>query len=309
MSDIIFNELSIDFSFSNAPSSEQKALEILKKFVDNCLAYSLAAGTKIFVREYGNISGDSVNLSTTNFWQHNNIYALLSKLGEQDELKSEEILRFKQMLAEISFVDVDPEYKYKTKEVYGIGKAIESESYIVSLSTHSDWNSKDITNVQKTTVTPVYSTSTCPAVNNISTLSHVFIDHSIWNSCEYKHNKPKKDYLLPNFNQSEYIPKAYGYLGWSDFKNEMIRTLDITKVKKMAEIMAIINGYVALGAVLDNQNKRRDTYNSKNYYLQVETQHNAFEVYNGVTNHIGELELGLKAINEDKADNQRFIRL
>lgn len=308
MSDIIFNELSIDFSFSNAPSSEQKALEILKKFIDNCLAYSLAAGTKIFVREYGNISGDSVNLSTTNFWQHDNIYALLSKLGEQEELKSEEILRFKQMLAEISFVDVDPEYKYKTKEVYGIGKAIEEESYIVSLNTHNDWNSKDITNVQKTTVTPVYSTSTCPAVNNISTLSHVFIDHSIWNSCEYKHKKPKEDYFLPKIQQSVYIPQAINCTNWDDFYTKYrTNVIDRTQCIKVAQIVAVVNGWDDLGMKQDNQWTRRLTFNAKNHYLQVDTETGAFEVYNSPSNHLGEIPFNTNKL--EHPDSSRFIRL
>jgi hypothetical protein len=308
MSDIIFNELSIDFSFSNAPSSEQKALEVLKKFVDNCLAYSLASGTTIFVREYASATGTSVNLSTTEFWQSKNIYILLKKLREQSRLKDEEITRFKQMLAEISFVDVDPEYTYKTKEVFGIGKAIEKESYIVSLLTHDDWDSKEITNVQKVTVTPVYAISICPAAKNISTLSHVFIEHSIWDSCEYKHKKPKEDYFLPNRIQSEYIPQAFNCSDWSNFYTKYrTQVIDRTQCLKIAQIVAIVNGWDDLGIKLDNQGTHRHTFKAKNHYLQVDTETGAFEVYNSPSNHLGEIALNSNELRNQ--DSTRFIRL
>jgi hypothetical protein len=155
MRDLIFNEISIDFNFSDAPESEQEALRILKKFIVNCLAYSLACGARVFVREYGNTSGSSVNLSKTSLWQSKNIYSLLKTLGQKDELNDDEILYFKQMMSELSFVEVEPEYRYKEKEVFGIGKAIENESYVISLNTHDDWNLKEIENVQKVTLTHI----------------------------------------------------------------------------------------------------------------------------------------------------------
>ncbi|RLD62696.1 MAG: hypothetical protein DRI84_10585 [Bacteroidetes bacterium] len=308
MSDIIFNEMSIDFSYSNAPGSEQDALEVLKKFIDNCLAYSLASGTKVFVREYGNMSGDSVNLSTTNFWQHDNIYALLKELGEQGELKDEEITRFKQMMAEISNVDVDPEYTYNAKEVFGLGKAFEEESYVVSLLTHDDWENKQVTNVQKVTVTPVYAISPCAAIDNISTLSHVFVEHSIWNSCEYKHIKPKDDYFLPKTKQSEYIPQAFKCSGWDDFYTKYrTNEIDRTQCLKIAKIVAVVNGWNYLGMKQDNQWTNRHTFKARIHYLQVDTETGAFEVYNSPNNHLGEMPFNTNQIKNP--DSSRFIRL
>lgn len=306
MSDLIFNELSIDFSFSNAPRSELEALEVLKRFVDNCLGLSLASGTTVFVREYTNASGARVNLSTTHFWQTNNVFALLKKLREQDRLKDLEITRFKQMLAEISFVDVDPEYTYKAKEVFGMGKAIEKESFVVSFLTHDDWENKQVTNIQKGSMTPEYSTTTCPDVKNISTLSHTFIEHSIWESCEYKHIKPKEDYFLPNRNQSEYIPQAFNCSDWSDFYTKYrTQVIDRTQCLKVAQIVAVVNGWVDLGMKQDNQGTPRRTFKARNHFLQVDTEKGAFEVYNGPRNHLGEIAFNSNELRNQ--DSTRFI--
>ncbi|HBH22111.1 MAG TPA: hypothetical protein DDY13_01680, partial [Cytophagales bacterium] len=63
-------------------------------------------------------------------WQSKNIYSLLKTLGQKDELNDDEILYFKQMMSELSFVEVEPEYRYKEKEVFGIGKAIENSYFV-----------------------------------------------------------------------------------------------------------------------------------------------------------------------------------
>jgi len=310
MKDLIFNELSIDFSYSNAPSSEQDAFDILKKFVECCLAYALALGAVVFVREYGNTSGDTANLSTTNLWHQENIYKLLKNPKTQAKFTDDEILRFKQMIAELSIRYVDPEYTYKTKEVFGIGKAIVEESYLISLFTHDEWRSNQITNVQKVTLMLDFSSSLCPVINNISTLSHVFSDHEVWKSCEYKHLKPKLNYLLPHYERSKLIPQAFGYSGWTDFyTNYRNGLIDRTQGLKVTKVLAAVNGWKDIGKKQDNEWNQRDTYKTKEYYLQVDTEQLAFEVYNGATNHVGELKYDSETINTKKADSRRFIRI
>lgn len=310
MKDLIFNELSIDFSYSNAPSSEQDAIDIIRKFVECCLAYSFALGASAFVREYGNTLGDSANLSMTYLWDQDNIYNLLKNHRDQFNLTDDEILRFKQMGAELAILEVDPEYRYNTKEVFGIGKAIEEETYLISLLTHDDWRSNQITNIQKVTLMPDFSSFLCPDINNISTLSHVFSEHEVWKSCEYQHVKPKENYLLPNYNRSVLIPRAFGYTDWTDFYiNYRNGRIDRTQGLKVTKVFAAVNGWEYIGKKQDNQRNPRDTYEAKGYYLQVDTEQLAFEVYNGATNHIGELKYDSETINTKKADSRRFIRI
>lgn len=301
MADIIFNELSLDFSYSTAPKNESEALYILKNFVDNCLAFSLASGNKIFVREYSNISRTSVNLLNTSLWSNDNIYTLLKKLEKQDVLTGDEILRFKQMMAEISIINVNPEYEYESKEVFGLAKAVEEEKYIVSLATHDHWKLNLISNIIQIQLGVKISENVCSDVKNISCLSHIFEDHKVWNKCVFKHDRLKKNFLLPNFKLSEYIPKAFSYVGWHDYYTKQ-QGINPSEKIKIGNIVAIINGWKASSAC---PNQKRALFEAKKYFIAIDTQHSTFEVYSGKTDHLGELFFNNNAINTSKKDKTR----
>ncbi len=152
------------------------------------------------------------------------------------------------------------------------------------------------------------STSICKSIKNISGLSHIFIDHKIWKDCEFKHQKPKIEYLLPKTKQSNYIPQAFNCSDWDDFYDKYrTRRIDRTQCLKIAKVVAIINGWKYLGMKQDNQSTKRHTFKAKNYYLQVDTETGAFEVYKNHDNHLGEIPFNTNELKNPKTD--RSIKL
>jgi hypothetical protein len=83
--------------------------------------------------------------------------------------------------------------------------------------------------------------------------------------------------------------------------------IDRTQCLKIAEIIAVVNGWECLGLKQDNQWTYRHTFKAKNYYLQVDTEKGAFEVYNGSSNHLGEIPFNGNTVENPKSN--RFIRL
>lgn len=303
--DVYFNELSTDASFVKLAANKEDAKDILYTFIKTCISYMLAIGVekKSVMRLYDNITPLTAQLLSTN----HKVKELLIELYKEDRISYIEKSKF-QLFINDSFAKVwDIKYTFEGVQVFGIGKAKEDETYVMSFETEFkegvyDWSHSQY-QIQKVSQD---GTITFDFERNVASPMHVFQKYKIWENCKSKLIKPENG-LLPNSRFSDVVPIAYNFKSWYDFyKNHQI--LDRTQRLKMAKILAVINGWEDIGKKRDNQWTSRDTYKAGKYYLQVDTKHDAFEVYKGSDNHLGELMFNSNKIKTKKSDSSRYIR-
>lgn len=313
MNDAFYNELSIDSSFVNLPTTKQAAKELLFQFVNSCISYILAKGidqnTVMQVHEKVGLF-TSLKISNTNA-----VSELLLELYNEDRISEIEKMKFQLFVNESFSKSWDGEYLYNTRKVFGIGKAKEEASYVISFGTsfltgNFDWTHSQY-RIQK--VWPNGS-RTFDFERNIASPKHVLNKFDIWKTCRFKLKKPTQK-LLPNLIMSSVVPIAFDCSNWSDFYQKYATNrINRNQCMKVAKVLARVNGWEDIGKRQDNRNTSRDTYNSKNYYLQVDTQHAAFEVYKIGEAHIGEIKFNQSNLFYDKKKDKakgkkRFIRL
>jgi len=303
---VYLNELSIDESFSELPADKNGAKEVLLEFVKSCLTYIISVGYEEDV-----VMSIHANHYHLIFEKLNFGYGpgrLLKELVIEGAIEEDAVKRFQMFIGDAFVPSWEPEYIYENRQVYGLGEAHLKETYTFSFNTKlkhkdSNWNFSDI----EINVEPAEGQMQVALARNITTSSHVIEEHNCWKDCSYKNVKTSNECLFPLYRLSEIIINGYGFEGWNDFYADH-QNIDRTQRLEIAKVYATINGWEYLGKKQDNQWTFRDTYQAQKYYLQVDTEQDAFEVYKGLNNHIGEIKFNSNGINKAKANNTRFIR-
>lgn len=309
MVDVYFNELSTDSSFINLPDSKNEAKDLLLGFIKTSLSYILAVGidqNPVMLTHNSLPIFTSIQLYKTGF-----IKDLLLELRQENRISEIEKQKFQLFVNDSFSKEWEGEYRYNGKEVFGIGKTKEEDSFVISFTTNFNDNSYDWSHsqylIEKTSQS---GTITFDFERNIASPKHVFQKYNIWKSCKFKLNRPAQG-LMPNIGMTAVIPTAFDCNGWEDFYEKYSNgRIDRSQCLKIAKILATVNGWDDIGKKKDNQWTTRDTYNAKNYYLQVDTGHAAYEVYKVGEKHIGEIRFNTNNVDTEKAKgNNRFIRL
>ena len=303
---VYLNELSIDETFSEIPTDKESAKKLLLKFVETCLTFIISIGydedivMSIHAQHYALI-----------FEKLNFGYApgrLLKELVIDGKLGEDAVKRFQMFIGDAFVPSWEPEYSFENHQVYGLGEARSKETFSFSFNTKfkhkkSNWDQLEI----ELNVEPAEGQTQITSVRNITTPFHVIRGHNCWKDCSYKNVKASDEYLFPLSKIAEIIINAYGFERWNDFYADH-QNIDRTQRLEIAKVYATVNGWEYLGKKQGNQEVFRDTYKAKRYFLQVDTEQDAFEVYKGTDNHIGEIKFNSNSINRTKADSKRFIR-
>ena len=304
MENLYFNELSVDFTLSVQPNNEVKAKELLLQLIQTYFAYKVSTGLEnVYILSKERLSIKKI----ADVFSEGSFYKLLKELEEADEISDEQKQFFKAAISETFKPDWNPEYFYSDRITYGLGEACKNESYAVSYSTEianttDTWNSHLIP-VKERTLTSNGILLEKPKISkNISSLNHVVVEHEIWERCMFTNRTPAKS-LLPKKAQSEFIVKSLSNLNWTNFYiNQQL--VDVTTKIKIGRAIALINGWQECLT-----SDGRPTFNAKNRYIAVDTQHAAFEVYIGIHVHKGEMKFNDETIDTSKADPMRSVSL
>lgn len=292
MRDLFFNELSIDSTYYTRPTSREEAKQLVIKFVRTCLSYILSCGLGSEV--YMNTHKDCGLFLRIMIMDSYNIGEILSELEQEGILSYEEFNRFKSFVGE-SFTDEwNPEYWYESSQCYGLGEAYEKNTFAISFN---NWEEKKYRIIKREAL----SADREIHVRNISTSEHVIKDHKVWQDCSFI-NKVKNENILPMYMFSKYIFQALGYSSISEFYSNLAGR--VSEIKLIGKIIARLNGWQEY---IGCENHSRIRFESNGYYLAIDTQHAAFEVYSGSNNHLGEILFYKENINRTRANRGRTI--
>lgn len=301
MVDVYFNELSIDSSFINLPSSKTEAKELLLGFIKTSLSYILAVGidkNPVMLIHNSLPLFTSIQLYNTGF-----IKDLLLELYQENRISEIEKQKFQLFVNDSFSKEWEGEYRYNGQEVFGIGKAKEEDTYVISFSTNIigssyDWSHSQYL-IEKTSQS---GTITFDFERNIASPKHTFQKYKIWKKCRFKITTPAKN-LLPNSTYSNVVAMAYDFDDWNAFYGN-IQKISKTTIKEVSKIVATINGW---NETQECPMQMRLLFEGKNYYLATDTQHGTFEVYQGKDSHKGEIFFNDSTINTRKQDRNRGI--
>ncbi|WP_289054312.1 hypothetical protein [Carboxylicivirga marina] len=301
MKDVYYNELSADSSFVNLPSTQNDAKNILYHFIKSCIAYILAKGVDqnpvmLIHKRVGLFT--SLNLHNTE-----TVSDILLELYNEGSISQIEMQKFQLFINDSFSKSWDGEYQFNKKEVFGIGKAKEDGSYVISFATSfitggSDWSRSQY----KITKIPSKGNNGIKFERNIASPKHVFQKYKIWKGCKFKLTTPSME-LLPNRFYLETIAQAYDFENWPVFY-DVIQKTSKTVIKEVSKIVAAVNGWKESR---ECPHQYRLLFKGKNYYLATDTQHGTFEVYKGPDEHQGEIYFNDDKINSQKQDNRRAI--
>lgn len=294
MRDLFFNELSIDSRFIESSNSRDNAKKKLLQFVRTCLAYIVCCGVgEDIVMSSRNSLGPFLGISLLDGVV---IGVLLKELEEEDLLSNEEFLRFRAFTSESFSENWNPEYFYKDEQVYGLGEALNQDSYAVSFCSR-DFQLPDIKLLRRSAVSDDENLN----VMNLSSNIQVIKEREIWNDCLYI-NKVNSESILPFCDFSKYIFEVFGYLTIQNLYSNLANKS--AQIKKLGIIIARINGWKEYCGC---QNSSRLRFESNGYYITVDSQHAAFEVYSSLNSHLGEIIFYKNEINTSKKDSKRTV--
>ncbi|WP_215222680.1 hypothetical protein [Echinicola shivajiensis] len=302
MPGIYFNELSLDPEVSELPSSIEEAKELLEHFVNVCFASIASYGIKSELQLYN--KEDHIQVGQSYIFETQTVLGLLKLLADEEKFNSIEIRRFKAFISKAYKPEWEPEYILDNKISNGLGEASKTNSYALSFLTNYTqrqnlWQQRDIP-LEKI---PGEGNSEEVLANHISNFHHIFIDHNLWKNCSFKHPGNVASLILPNAGLSKYVFEAYGHKNIEDtYPNN--RTVGITNINEIGRIIAKINGWTECRPC---QSSNKIVFSCKNYYISIDTQHIAFEVFLGNDDHKGEIEFHKNEINTQKQRGDRNL--
>ena len=301
MEDVFFNELSIDNTFVNLPSTKDDAKKVFCHFVKSCISYILSKGVdKNLVMQIH----DSIGLfSSLILYDTYEIKELLLELYNEDLITEIEKLKFQMFVNDSFSKSWSGDYQFNNREVFGIGKAKEEGSYVISFKTNFISGSSDWSHSQyRISKMNDNGTIEFDFERNIATPKHVFQKYKIWKKCKFKNSRPTSE-LIPNIGLSEVIVLAYSFTTWTSFYDE-INQMSKTTIKEISKIIAAVNGW---NESSECPKQKRLLFKCKGYYLATDTQHATFEVYSSKGEHEGEIYFNSNKINIKKKDTKRGI--
>ncbi|MDP4270830.1 MAG: hypothetical protein Q8909_11990 [Bacteroidota bacterium] len=305
MGDLYFNELSVDFSVSKQPKDKEEAKKLLLDFIKSFLAYRLSTGLDELYILSENIH--SIRAITPSLADKTDFFEILNELEDESLIDEIEKKLFKASITETFVSDWNPEYGFTSHIAFGLGAASKNKSYSISYCTDyinstSGWNTPIIPVTKQELNEQGIIEESIMSVNHIANIQHVFVDHQIWKTCKCINNSPSKS-LLPRKDQSKIIPEALFNTQWNQFYSE-VQTYNVSQIKILGEVVALVNGW---GECRSKDN--RLTFNAKNYYLAVDTQHATYEVYIGTDSHQGETKFCTDVVDQTKQDKRRKLDL
>ena len=305
MGDLYFNELSVDFSFSQAPKDEKEAKDLLLQFIQAYYAYKVSSGhDNVYILSHVRASLTHV----TDVFGTGKFFVFLNELESENKITDEEKKLFMAAISETYIPEWNPEFHYFNHIAFGFGNAYLNKSFSISFSNNynngvNTWNhyvftiqEHKLNNDARIEISDRFS-------NNISTVKHVVENHEIWNKCVYINKHPSRG-LLPKKNQSEFVVKSLTGFNWVDFYKNQQRINNITVKKKIGHIVARINGWQEC-----KTKDHRKTFTAGNRYIAIDTENTAFEYYIGTDDHKGEMKFHIENIDTTKADKRRKVQL
>lgn len=301
MGDLYFNELSVDPEIVKLPESFEQAKQIVKEFIFTFIAYKCASGV-----EQVYCLSESYNRLQNLLDEPHQLFELIDKIEAEGDIDEFQKQLFKSAIAETFSNEPMPEYQWNGKEAYGLGKAYEENTYSISCNNKLIGGAKEwpsTIELKKETIQNDQLVSENVTARNLISSKQVFFDFEVWKGCEFKNNRPSKQ-LLPKRILSESIIKAFDYESWTKYYQVQQKESDVTQKNSIATIVAKINGWEKSD---ECPGQGRLLFNTKNYYLAVDTQHATFEVYSSNDTHEGEIHFNSNEINKDKKDKERGI--
>jgi|GEM_PF-4512507 len=299
MDDLYFNELSVDFSVSKQPKDKEEAKKLLLKFVKTCFSYILSCGKGADVCLLKN----DMPFYSIRLTENTSINELINELEEEGAINHEESGRFKAFITESFEKEWNPEYLFDKQLAVGLGEAHRLGCFSISLILQrlyvdDNWNHSQFT----LTKISADCDDEIVFVKHLAVTEHVFDKYKVWEKCSFINKKPQT-VLLPNKNTTASILDIYNIEDWDAFYKS-VQKLPKSQIRKIGKLVAILNGWDECKV-----KGGRPTYNSKNYYIAIDTQHATFEVYEGTNNHLGEITFADDIIDTSKKKKTRKIEL
>ncbi len=290
---IVFNEISA----LNLEGNQSKKKEILNSFYDIILLILKLAGKQ-------KDNTDKNNFQRIYFEEDfsRDIFIV------DDNYDDVERQRLKKLFTDFD-LPAAPEYQFENKEVKGLGYACQENLLAISLSTDEKWLTTTLQIDEISIDAATNLTTHKKEVRNIATKQNLIeivegFSHDFYENC-YKDkiyfqadNTDKKSQnfehnLLPLHHISTcYLTCVELY----EQKNGKI-TLhskyynNPTPIKKMAEIVAYLNGYKFENKISKLNNRDIYSHQDSNYFIATDTEKGDFEIHNNSGEHQGAISL------------------
>lgn len=304
---IVFNECSIRHRQTKKQTSEYEEISllnientrsILRLFFHLCLrAYKLSGKENkdeynlrdiIFVRGFcwENYLPDNTSL-------YNYLEDFIQDIDERDVIQG--------LLAERMPFPSYPDYRIHQQECLGLGYAYQNNLLSISLYTHSNWNNR-ILEIDKSEIIQENEDSEAVIlskkvnIRNITTIDHAFSILEEFADRFYENTYHQRPFFQPaseeykNDFEHNLLPLkdiSNQYLEYGNFyrleENRVLSNIkDVTEIKRIAYILATLNGYTYEKKCSKLPENKRDIYSHKdhNYFITVDTAECEFEIHN-----------------------------